>query len=48
MMAKAYLNMLSVEINTLYGYVKIPDDSFGEPTINAGSFGPHLVVFSIK
>ena len=34
------LNNLSHAINELYGYVNIPGDNFGEPSINSGPCAP--------
>lgn len=39
------LNDLSNEINKLYGYVKMPGDNFGEPSINSGPCGPFANAF---
>ncbi len=34
------LNRLSKEINSLYGFVSVPGDNFGEPAINSGPCAP--------
>lgn len=39
------LNELSNEINTLYGYVSIEGDNFGEPAINSGPCAPFANAF---
>lgn len=39
------LNDLAQKINTLYGYVSIPGDNFGEPAINSGPCGPFANAF---
>jgi len=39
------LSELSCEINKLYGYVEIPGDNFGEPSINSGPCGPFANAF---
>lgn len=39
------LNELSEEVNKLYGFVEVPGDNFGEPSINSGPCGPFANVF---
>lgn len=39
------LNNLSNEINSLYGYVNIPGENYGEPAINSGPCAPFAQVF---
>jgi hypothetical protein len=41
------LNELSKEINSLYGYVEVEGDNFGEPAINSGPCGAFANAFYI-
>ena len=39
------LKELSKEVNKLYGFVEVPGDNFGEPSINSGPCGPFANAF---
>lgn len=39
------LNELSADVNSLYGFVELKGDNFGEPCINSGPCGPFANAF---